>query len=253
MPENLRIKHVSADDAIVVLDIIDDSLTCSSQEKLIPLLSRLGTLIEYKAAVCAIVTISDDGEGQEAKIVNLDYPEEYLSELSRRGLIMKDPILSENFRTFSMQYWADTLAQTPWSSSVSEILSLGEDYGFHKAREGRGYGYGVRNFRGTEGSFFCYQEMNRCSRTEEILRLVIPHFHEALLRTERSSKTHLRLTQKETEVIKWIKEGKSTWDISAILGISERTVKFHVGNIMQKLDAVSRTHAVAKAMDQGLI
>lgn len=38
-----------------------------------------------------------------------------------------------------------------------------------------------------------------------------------------------------------------------ILGISERTVKFHVGNIMQKLDATTRAHAVAIALEQGLV
>ena len=38
-----------------------------------------------------------------------------------------------------------------------------------------------------------------------------------------------------------------------ILGISERTVKFHIKNIMQKLDVVSRPQAVAVAIEQGLI
>lgn len=38
-----------------------------------------------------------------------------------------------------------------------------------------------------------------------------------------------------------------------IMGIRERTVKFHVGNILQKLDAVTRTHAVAKAIELGML
>jgi DNA-binding CsgD family transcriptional regulator len=53
--------------------------------------------------------------------------------------------------------------------------------------------------------------------------------------------------------MKWLKHGKSTWDISVILGISERTVKFHISNVIQKLDASSRTHAVAIAIEQGLV
>lgn len=58
---------------------------------------------------------------------------------------------------------------------------------------------------------------------------------------------------REKEVLAWLKKGKSSWDIAVILGISERTVNYHVKNIMQKLNAVSRTHAVAVAMEQGLI
>ncbi len=54
-------------------------------------------------------------------------------------------------------------------------------------------------------------------------------------------------------MLNWIKEGKSSWEISVILGVSERTIKFHVCNVMRKLDAVTRTHAVAIAIEQGLI
>ncbi len=61
------------------------------------------------------------------------------------------------------------------------------------------------------------------------------------------------LSLREKEVLTWLKKGKSNWDISKILNISRRTVTFHVTNIMQKLNAVSRTQAVAVAIEQGLI
>ncbi len=54
-------------------------------------------------------------------------------------------------------------------------------------------------------------------------------------------------------MLKWMKEGKTSWDISEIFAISERTEKFHFSNIMQKLDAVNRTQAVAVAIEQELI
>jgi DNA-binding CsgD family transcriptional regulator len=61
------------------------------------------------------------------------------------------------------------------------------------------------------------------------------------------------LSVREIEVLNWLKHGKSTWDISAILGISESTVNFHVRNITQKLDTVNRTQAVAVGASLGLI
>lgn len=61
------------------------------------------------------------------------------------------------------------------------------------------------------------------------------------------------LSKREQEVLTWSKRGKSSWEISAILNISERTVNFHVNNIMQKLNAVSRIQAVAVAIERGLI
>ena len=50
-----------------------------------------------------------------------------------------------------------------------------------------------------------------------------------------------------------MKAGKTNWEISVILNISERTVKFHVQNIERKLNAVNKTHAVAIALDQNLL
>jgi len=61
------------------------------------------------------------------------------------------------------------------------------------------------------------------------------------------------LSCREKEILQWLACGKSTWDVSIILQISERTVKFHVNNIMQKLNAVNRTHAVAIGLTSSLI
>jgi len=61
------------------------------------------------------------------------------------------------------------------------------------------------------------------------------------------------LSMREKEVLKWLKMGKSSWDISKILDISERTVNFHITNIMNKLDAMTRTQAVAISIEKGLI
>ena len=61
------------------------------------------------------------------------------------------------------------------------------------------------------------------------------------------------LTPKESEILLWIQRGKTSWEIAKILGCSERTVKFHVGNFLRKLGATRRSHAVAIAMQQGLL
>ena len=50
-----------------------------------------------------------------------------------------------------------------------------------------------------------------------------------------------------------MKDGKTAWDISQILSISERTVKFHVQNIMRKVNATNRAQAVAICMENGFI
>ena len=61
------------------------------------------------------------------------------------------------------------------------------------------------------------------------------------------------ISEREMEVLRWLKEGKTNWEISMILKISERTVKYHVKNICAKLDAMNRTHAVVIAIDRGIL
>lgn len=69
---------------------------------------------------------------------------------------------------------------------------------------------------------------------------------------EKSSKD-VRLTPREVEVLRWAMEGKSTWDISRILNVSEFTVNYHVRNANLKLGASTRTQAVARALAAGLL
>jgi DNA-binding CsgD family transcriptional regulator len=61
------------------------------------------------------------------------------------------------------------------------------------------------------------------------------------------------LSPRELTVLLWMKEGKTNWEIARILNLSERTVRFHVGSIFEKLDVTSRTQAVARALGTGLI
>jgi LuxR family quorum sensing-dependent transcriptional regulator len=56
----------------------------------------------------------------------------------------------------------------------------------------------------------------------------------------------VRLTARERDVFSWVAEGKSDWEISVILGVSETTVRFHADNARRKLGAVNRAQAVAR-------
>jgi DNA-binding NarL/FixJ family response regulator len=59
------------------------------------------------------------------------------------------------------------------------------------------------------------------------------------------------LTSRELDVLRCISTGKSNKAVAAALSISEDTVKGHVRNVLSKLDANDRTHAVMIAMERG--
>jgi DNA-binding NarL/FixJ family response regulator len=62
-----------------------------------------------------------------------------------------------------------------------------------------------------------------------------------------------RITGREREVLALLAEGLPSKAIAERLGITERTVKFHVGEIIARLGAVNRAQAVAIARQRGLL
>lgn len=63
----------------------------------------------------------------------------------------------------------------------------------------------------------------------------------------------IELTPRELDVLALMAEGASNKAIARQLGISVHTAKFHVGSILDKLDATGRTDAVAHAARRGVI
>jgi len=63
----------------------------------------------------------------------------------------------------------------------------------------------------------------------------------------------IRLTPKESVVLQWSAEGKTSWEIAHILQCSESAVNFHFSNIRRKFGVTTRSAAMLKAFEQGLI
>jgi LuxR family transcriptional regulator, quorum-sensing system regulator BjaR1 len=61
------------------------------------------------------------------------------------------------------------------------------------------------------------------------------------------------LTPRERECLHWCAKGKTNWEISRILGLSERTVEHYLARAYRKLGSRDRTRAVAAARRHGFI
>jgi DNA-binding NarL/FixJ family response regulator len=78
---------------------------------------------------------------------------------------------------------------------------------------------------------------------------VDPALMPALLTREREE----MLTQREREILQLLADGMSNADVAQRLFISQETVKSHVRHILAKLEADTRTHAVAIALRDSII
>ena len=74
-----------------------------------------------------------------------------------------------------------------------------------------------------------------------------------LMREVRTPENPESLTDRETEVLRLVAQGKANKEIAASLHVSETTVKTHVSNILMKLGVSSRTQAALYAVRIGLV
>lgn len=80
------------------------------------------------------------------------------------------------------------------------------------------------------------------------------YFHSHILRLNgHDSSRQLIVSAKELDCLRWTAAGKTAWEASKILGISERTVRFHLNAAREKLSCATTTQAVAKAVARRLI
>jgi DNA-binding NarL/FixJ family response regulator len=75
----------------------------------------------------------------------------------------------------------------------------------------------------------------------------------ARLLTDAATPQRFLLTERERAVLRLVAAGMANKQIARQLGISERTVKFHVTSILTKLNADNRAQAVALAVEKGLL
>jgi DNA-binding CsgD family transcriptional regulator len=238
---------ISKQEAIALLELIRRLTACKTFLDISDALTDLARLVGFEYAVYGLAKLHANGLLASYKVVNISYPYDWLSLYDQRKFYSIDPICRDNFSNYGVQYWEETYRRL---GKPKEFVSIAEDFGL-KA----GYTCGIRNYRRTEGSIFSIAgQVQDFPLNRTILNLLYPHvdlaFRAVLTKDKQASSN---LSTRESEVLTWIKNGKSTWDISIILNISERTVKYHVGNIMKKLNAVSRIHALAIALTTGQI
>jgi transcriptional regulator EpsA len=125
-------------------------------------------------------------------------------------------------------------------------------------------------------SFFVFASTGRLppSPTAALLELMLPHLHAtwqrvAAVEREMSPGTATvvarsrrvsgageatrGVTERERQILLWVREGKSNHQIAEVLGISPLTVKNHVQKILRKLGASNRAQAVAEALQLGVL
>ncbi|HEY6349894.1 MAG TPA: LuxR C-terminal-related transcriptional regulator [Candidatus Angelobacter sp.] len=239
-------------DLVLLLEIANQSLAVKSGAEMERILRHLCSQVPTEGVVAGLIPApSESLKAEEIPFVNVGYSEEWLKKYMTYNYFSCDPIKRARLSGADFLRWSDTFARTE--------KKVEKDY-IRQAREHNVYDgltIGAQRNSSSLISFFSFigTDLTNNDRHETMLRYLAPYLHEAMCRATPVGTAAKRspLSERETEVLSWVMAGKTNWEISVILNISERTVKFHIQNVMMKLEASSRAHAVAIALGRGLI
>ncbi len=190
------------------------------------------------------------------------YPEAWVSRYLESDYIRIDPVVAHCHDHAVPLDWSTLPRITrnaidPRTRHVRQMFGEAAEFGLGSGLSiplhGPGAQWGLMSFTGEAG---LAAELSM--RIPE-LHLLAHFVHEAARRLgpeHRASQRPWnvpRLTRRERESLYWASAGKTSWEIGQLLGISERTVIFHVHNASQKLGVSGRQAAVARAVSMGLI
>lgn len=251
------LKHLSKHDLISLLTICREARDVKNPDQLQNCLQKLRTMMLFDGALSVYIDKEDIETGKSPNCFyhTLDFSGELFQEYINGRYYEKSSVFQAIFADWQPQNWKtswdrDTLGKGRLS------MQLVKSYGYLDGWTSAVY---HKSHSALSAFIFAGQKAEKDQRTEAILSCLSPHFAESLKGIHNSSlakkkaNKHMKVTKREVEVLRWLEQGKSTWDVSVILNRSEGVIKYHVANLMEKLSAQNRTQAVAIAIRQGLI
>ncbi len=191
----------------------------------------------------------------DAEFITVDNtPQSYKDAFQDRQRWCLDPVMQHCKRKsmpiiWDQQTYVSSGLGDKWEEQAHHGYGCGIALALHMP-EGRHF------FLGVDRDRHASQEPDDVTRTVADLQLFAVHAHEAALRIlipAAPTPGMPTLTPRELETLRWTMEGKTAWEVGALLGISERTAALHVNNATHKLGCVNKHQAVLRALRLGLI
>lgn len=234
-----------------VMDFTVQAMKSIGDEDHLKLLSSLKKIVPVEKC-CNMLSCTDkDGQFKSfKKIVTANYPDVWLNIYLESGYVKVDPVLRQHFRYFSPQIWSKTFSSSR-GLTVRRYIEHAVSFGL-----GRGVTVGTRSTDTREASLLSFHgcELEEEQRHLAVLDYLTPFLHHSLTSLCRPhGQIDVDFSKREKEVVRWIVSGKTNWEISLILNVSESTVKYHINHAMKKLAATSRSHLAAIAIQRDLV
>jgi LuxR family quorum-sensing system transcriptional regulator SolR len=180
-----------------------------------------------------------------------NYPEGWMDHYWRHDYSAIDPTVTHGRNSIVPSLWQDRMTSDSkifWQDAFNHGLRSGLAQPCH----GPGGSYGLLNLACNDHRLTTDDLRSRSFRLSWIAQAANESLTN-IMRTTMFGDPNSKLTAREIEVLRWTADGKTASEVGLIMEISERTVNFHVGNSLVKLNATNKTSAVIKAAMLGLL
>lgn len=224
---------------------------CASDVEFMAIMgNEMQAVLPHGAMICGFWAMSQRVK-RPAKIVMSNMPRAYLDSVRAQDSMLRNPVvlswLYERRPLFFAAQPTDQRAPKAWLQA----------FRLHKMQNVAVHGQ--FDLGGKFVSFFSFYRIpiQMVPLIDEVLGLLVPHLHAALAQLPYKAQIDDpedpippdwlgKLTGREREVLRWLCEGKSNWEIGKLLGTTENTIKKQVRQVFAKLGVSNRAHAVAK-------
>lgn len=235
--------------ATEAFDFIDGLDIIFNLEDVVDAVARSFTLFGFENFI--ITGLPNPKERFEQVVLLRKWPLGWFEIYAKEDYVRSDPIIRLCKNTTRPFEWSEAPYDPVEETKAAEVMDRATDF---RMREG--FCLPIHGINGYEACFsMSGVNLDLSPRTKPALHLMAMYAFERarqLLDPIPPVRSGL-LTPREREILIWAAAGKSAADTGDILGITERTVTAHISSACQKLDAVNKTQAVARALQYKLI
>ena len=230
-------------------DFVDDIERMSDQRLLVDRFSR--ELAGYGFHAWLIASLPKPGERAGSLAVLNGWPQGWTDLYVRQNLLQDDPVVANCFRSTAPFEWRDAPYDPQTNTRAKEVMNRATDF-----RMRHGFCVPIHTSEGYQAVVTMAGE--RVEIGGQALRAlhfmgIYAHAKAAALCARKRNPAARLLTAREREVLQWAAAGKSSWEISQILGIAQSTVTAHIKAAAAKLDTPNRVATVVVALRRGEI
>jgi len=214
-------------------------------QSIVPIVNKLG--FEYCAyGIHLPIPISNP----KVELIN-NYNSDWKESYHRNNYLLSDPSVAHCWSTSLPVVWTEDLFQ--FSREMwEEARSHGLEHGWAQSSHGGNGISGMLTLSRSEDAL-TDNEIEKIGYRLSWLTHTLHTKMATIFEKKHLSDINIKLTEREKSILRWTAEGKTAGETAQILGITERTISFHIKNINAKLNSTNKVCSAVRAALLGII